>query len=145
MDELSSDLEGYSGKFYSYQVDITKESEILQAFTWITDNVGPVNVLINNAGVVIPGNLYNGDTTLWQSVIDTNLLGVAITSREAIKIMQDNDINGYIININSVCGQYILDFPNLNMYHASKHGLRAMTEVLRLELARLGSNIRVTV
>lgn len=82
---------------------------------------------------------------MWKKILDTNVLGVAIASREAIRIMNENNIDGYIININSVAGHVILDTPGVNVYSASKFALTSMTETLRFELARLKSNIRVTV
>lgn len=145
IDQLSSELKDQPGKLYSFKTDLTKEEEILAAFKWTSDNVGPVSVLINNAGIAQVTNLYDGDTEKWKKVLDTNVLAVAIASREAIRIMKENDIDGYIININSVAGHVALDLPNINMYGASKFALTAMTETLRFELANLNSNIRVTV
>lgn len=143
IDQLSAELENQPGKLYSFKTDMAEEEEILEAFKWTTENVGPVSVLINNAGTLQATNVYDGDTEKWRRMFDINVLGVAIASREAIRIMRENDIDGYIININSIAGHGI--FPCLHMYPASKYALTAMTETVRLELASLKSNIRITV
>ncbi|GJQ80409.1 hypothetical protein Trydic_g12268 [Trypoxylus dichotomus] len=144
IEQLSTELKDERGTLYAVRVDLTKEQDILDGINWTTDNVGPVSVLINNAGIVQSTSLYDGSTEMWRRVIDTNVIGVAIASREAIRIMNENSIDGYIININSVAGHVIIDIPNINVYSASKFALTSMTETLRFELARLKSNIRVT-
>ncbi|GJQ80410.1 hypothetical protein Trydic_g12269 [Trypoxylus dichotomus] len=144
VEQLAVLLKDAPGRLYAVKVDVTKEQDILNGITWTNDNVGPVSVLINNAGIGQPTNLHDGNTQMWRNVLDTNVLAVAIASREAIRVMNENSIDGYIININSVAGHVILDFPQMNVYSASKYALRSMTETLRFELARLKSNIRVT-
>ncbi|KAI4459703.1 dehydrogenase/reductase sdr family member 11 [Holotrichia oblita] len=144
IEQLAKELGDQAGKLYAVKVDLKEEQEILNGFQWTTDNVGPVSVLINNAGVVQKTTLHDGDTQMWRTVLDTNVLAVAIAAREAIRIMKENNIDGYIINVNSVAGHFVLDTPGVNMYSPSKYALTSMTETLRFELARLKSNIRVT-
>lgn len=57
MEELAKTLEGEEGKFYPVRCDVTKEENILRAFKWITDNLGPVHILVNNAGLTRPTTL----------------------------------------------------------------------------------------
>ncbi|GJQ80411.1 hypothetical protein Trydic_g12270 [Trypoxylus dichotomus] len=144
VEQLAAVLKNAPGKLYSVKVDVTKEQDIIDGMKWTTDNVGPVSVLINNAGIAQPTTLHEGDTQMWKNVLNTNVLGIAIASREAIRIMSENSIDGYIININSVAGHVVLDLPIMNVYSASKYAVTSMTETLRFELARLKSNIRVT-
>lgn len=70
---------------------------------------------------------------------------MAIATREAIRSMRENKIDGHIININSVVGHMVPILPNQNLYPASKHAVTAFTETLRLDLVKLGSKIRVSV
>ena len=113
---------------------------------WTTETVGPLNYLINNAGIHRHHNRFvDMKTEDIQAIISTNLLAVAVASREAIKIMQENDIEGHIVNVNSVVGHRILNFPGICIYTSSKHGLTALTESLRLELVRNKSKIKITV
>lgn len=70
---------------------------------------------------------------------------MAFATREALKSMRENKIDGHIVNINSVVGHMVPVLPNQNLYPASKHAVTAFTETLRLDLVKLGSKIRVSV
>lgn len=79
-------------------------------------------------------------------MLDTNVLGLCIATREALKSMKKNDINdGHVIHINSVAGHWVPFFDGISIYPASKHAVTALTETLRQELISKGSKIRVTV
>lgn len=146
MEALAHQLKGKPGKLYAVRADVTKEEDILRAFKWTTDNVGVVHILINNAGVYHNTSLIDGDTNLWRNVIDTNLMGLCISTKEALRIMNLNNINGHIIHMNSIAGHKVIsaDMPT-NVYSASKFGVTALTEALRLELNNANSKIKVTV
>lgn len=72
-------------------------------------------------------------------------MAVTIFTREAIKSMKENNIDGFIINISSTWGHYITSLPGYSMYTVAKHGVTVFTESIRLELATSGSKIRLTV
>ncbi|KAF2894951.1 hypothetical protein ILUMI_11219, partial [Ignelater luminosus] len=145
IEELSKKLEGKKGKLYACQADITKENDILEAFQWIKNNLGPVHILINNAGVFKTTNLSDGDTQLWKEVINTNVLGLCIATREAVKDMKANNVDGHIIHINSMAGHFVPShFPNINVYAGTKYAVTALTETLRQELNSIGSKIKIT-
>lgn len=57
MDELSKIVENQPGKFYPIRCDVSREENILRAFKWIKENIGPVHILINNAGLIRPTSL----------------------------------------------------------------------------------------
>lgn len=145
IEERAKSLSGKKGKLYGVKVDITKEKDILDAFKWIEQNLGPVHILVNNAGCAPESTLVDGETEKWKRVLDTNVLGLCIATREAIKIMRANDINGHIIHINSTLGHVVLPVPNVNLYPASKFAVTALTETLRQELNSLQSKIKITV
>ncbi|RZC35874.1 hypothetical protein BDFB_013527, partial [Asbolus verrucosus] len=67
-----------------------------------------------------------------------------MATREAVKIMKANSINGHIVHINSMCGHRVPGVPYINVYAASKYAVTALTETLRQELNQLGSKIKVT-
>lgn len=144
IEELAKSLEGKPGKLYALKADITKEEDILEAFKWVKANLGPVYILINNAGIARPSNLIDGSTAAWKEVFDTNVLGLTIATREAVKDMRENHVDGHIIHINSVLGHYVAQVPDLNVYPASKFAVTALTETLRQELNLIGSKIKVT-
>jgi NADP+-dependent farnesol dehydrogenase len=144
VEELSKKLQGKKGKLYAVKIDMTKEDDILKGFKWVSEKLGPVHVLVNNAGIAQPTNLIDGETEKWKKTLDTNVLGLCIATREAIKVMKANKIDGHIIHINSVAGHKVPNFPGLNIYPASKHAVTALTETLRQEFNNLGLKIKIT-
>ncbi|KAF2896700.1 hypothetical protein ILUMI_09476, partial [Ignelater luminosus] len=144
IEELSKRLEGKKGKLYACQVDMTQEEDILKAFQWIKDTLGPVHILINNAGILRTTSLIDGNTKFWKEIFDTNVLGLSIATREAVRDMRANNIAGHIIHINSVAGHRVVKIPRLNVYPASKYAVTALTETLRQELNSIGSKIKIT-
>jgi NADP+-dependent farnesol dehydrogenase len=89
VEELAKKLKGKKGKLHAVKADISKEEDILNAFKWTSDNVGPVHILVNNAGVAQKTNLTTeGDTEKWRQIFETNVMGLCIATREAVKIMQ---------------------------------------------------------
>ncbi|KAF2902134.1 hypothetical protein ILUMI_04042 [Ignelater luminosus] len=144
IEELSKQLEGKRGKLYAYRTDVTKEEDILKAFRWTKDNVGPINILVNNAGIARVTSLIDGNYKLWKEVFDTNVLGLCTTTREAVRDMRANNVDGHIIHINSIGGYSIPHIPYLSVYPPSKHALTALTETLRRELNSIGSKIKIS-
>ncbi|XP_068911465.1 farnesol dehydrogenase-like isoform X1 [Tenebrio molitor] len=144
VEELSKKLQNKKGKLHAVKVDMTKEEDILRGFKWVSDNLGPVHILINNAGIVQNTNLTDGDTDKWKKVLDTNVLALCIATREAVKVMKENKIDGHIVHINSIAGHIVPNFPIVNVYPASKHAVTALTETLRQELNHLGLKIKIT-
>lgn len=145
IEALAKKLAGEKGKLYALKADLRKEEEILAAFEWMKANLGPVHILINNAGLNRMNELINGNTENWRHVVDVNVLGLCIATREAINAMKEHQITGHIIHINSVLGHKLVNVPFMNIYPATKHAVTALAETLRLELKRMGSKIKITV
>ncbi|KRT86513.1 dehydrogenase [Oryctes borbonicus] len=136
--------EGYEGCLFALETDISKDEDILSAFAWTLENVGPVDVLINNAGINVSKAIEDAEVEEFKNVISTNLLGAMLCTREAIKIMKAHDIAGTIVNISSVAGDVVCAIPCISLYTASKNGLRGFNDYIRTELAKTGSKIRIT-
>lgn len=124
--------------------DMSKEADIQKCFKEIKDKHGPVHVLVNNAGVLENTTLFKGDIAKWKKTLDINIMGLCTCLKEGIAQMTQNKIDGHIINVASVLGHFISRSP-FNIYTASKHGVSALTESLRLELADDGSDIKICV
>ena len=146
VEEHAKKLSDKKGKLHAFKCDIRKEEDILKAFDWTTKNLGPVHILINNAGIGSGGKyLLEGKTEDWKAIFDVNVLGLCIATREAVKIMEENNINGHIVHINSIAGHKVINIPGINVYPGSKYAVTALTETLRQELNHLGVKIKVTV
>ncbi|XP_060524571.1 farnesol dehydrogenase-like [Cylas formicarius] len=143
-EELSKKLSGEKGKLYALKCDVTKEEDILEAFKWVRENLGPVSILVNNAGLAQDTTLIDGDITKWKTVIDTNVLGLCIATREAIKDMKANNIDGHIIHMNSLTGQKVVYVPVFNVYPATKFAVTALAQTLRYEINSQNLKIKIT-
>ncbi|XP_017777387.1 PREDICTED: farnesol dehydrogenase-like [Nicrophorus vespilloides] len=144
VEALARTLEGQPGKLHARKTDITKESELLESLKWAAEKFGVAHILINNAGVARPVDLITGSSEDFRLVIETNLISVAIGTREVVQKMLEGKVEGHILNINSICGHYVPMLPLNNMYPASKHAITGFTETLRQELFQRGSKIKVT-
>jgi NAD(P)-dependent dehydrogenase (short-subunit alcohol dehydrogenase family) len=58
LQELKNDVKGFSGSLYPIKADVSKEEEVVAAFAWIRNNLGGVDVLINNAGITGKSTLH---------------------------------------------------------------------------------------
>ncbi|KAK5646292.1 hypothetical protein RI129_004756 [Pyrocoelia pectoralis] len=129
---------------HAIQCDITKEEDILNAFEWIDEHLGAIHILVNCAGVIRITNLTEGSTKLWREVFDTNVMGLCIATREAVRSMRKNNVDGHIVHLNSIAGHKVCPLPNVNVTAASKHSVTALTETLRQELNSIGCKIKIS-
>ncbi|XP_031330679.1 farnesol dehydrogenase-like [Photinus pyralis] len=144
IEQKARQFEGRLGKLYPVKADVSKEEDVLGAFEWITNNVGPVQILINNAAVTLEKSLLSCRPTDWATIIDINVIGLCTVTNEAVRIMRAHGNEGHIVHINSLAGHNSTYYPGANVYPASKHAVTALTEALRQELNYVGSKIKVT-
>lgn len=121
------------------QGDVTKEADVANLVTMAVDTFGDLDVWINNAGFEKPFATHEMPLKDWQAVIDTNLTGVFLGSREALKYFMDKKKNGSIINISSV--HEVIPWPNFAHYAASKGGVKLLTQTMAMEYASKGIRI----
>ncbi|XP_049855928.1 farnesol dehydrogenase-like [Schistocerca gregaria] len=137
-------LKDAPGKLHAIAGDVSDEASILDAFKWVKDNLGGVDVLINNAGVFPITSLTDGRTKDWKHILDVNVLGLSVCSREAVQDMLKRGVDdGFIIHVNSVAGHTLQLTDGKAMYAASKHAVKVLLEGLRKDLVSKGSKIRV--
>ncbi|XP_049799440.1 dehydrogenase/reductase SDR family member 11-like [Schistocerca nitens] len=137
------ELKDAPGTLYPLQGDVSSEESILCAFKWIKENLGGVDVLINNAGVCRESLPSTGQTAEWKRVLDVNVLGLSICTREAVQSMLDRGVDdGFIVHISSIFGHIMPLDPLYSMYHASKHAVKTLLEGLRKDLVARKSKIR---
>ena len=127
------------GEAIAVTMDVTDSASVASAFEQAEAHFGVVTVLINNAGITIPKLLLDQDDHDWNSVIATNLTGVAYCTRESAKRMIAAGSRGSIVNIASITADRVQ--KALTNYCASKAGVVQFTKAAALEFAQ--HNIRV--
>ncbi|XP_030600225.1 dehydrogenase/reductase SDR family member 11-like [Archocentrus centrarchus] len=136
---------GHPGVLVPFKCDLTKEEEILSMFEAIKEQHKGVDVCINNAGLAHPEPLLNGKTSGWKNMMDVNVLGLSICTREAYQSMRERNVDdGHIINLNSMSGHRVVPSSIVHFYSATKYAVTALTEGLRQELRAENTHIRAT-
>jgi NAD(P)-dependent dehydrogenase (short-subunit alcohol dehydrogenase family) len=118
--------------------DVGDRTEVDRAVAAVADALGPVTVLVNNAGVAVSAKLADTDDALWERHLRVNLTGAFHVTRAVLPGMQAAGW-GRIVNIASTAGR--AGFPYVAAYVASKHGLVGLTRALGMELARTGITV----
>jgi NAD(P)-dependent dehydrogenase (short-subunit alcohol dehydrogenase family) len=122
-----------------FKVDTSNKEEVKALVSYAVEQFGKLDVIVNNAGIGLTGELVSLSDEIWDKVIAINLSGVFYGVRAAGAYMKEQKIKGSIINIASILGQ--VGFRSAGAYCASKGGVNQLTRAAALELAPF--NIRV--
>jgi NAD(P)-dependent dehydrogenase (short-subunit alcohol dehydrogenase family) len=137
--ELEREIAAQGGRSASVALDVTDRASIERAVATVEDTLGPIDVLINNAGVAVSKGVLEQTEADWDKVVDTNLKGAFFVAQAVAKRMVARDPKaawggGNIVNIASVLALDVVG--HLAPYAASKGGLWQLTRTMALELAR---------
>jgi NAD(P)-dependent dehydrogenase (short-subunit alcohol dehydrogenase family) len=121
-----------------FTLDVTEDASTERVFAEIASQLGPIDVLVNNAGTAVRGPALDVPIADWRRVVDVNLTGVFACSRLAARSMHGR--GGSIVNIASVMGLSGGLFPNA-AYQASKGAVVNLTRALALEWAAQGIRV----
>ena len=119
--------------------DVTQPEAVTASFRKAVRRFGSVDVVVNNAGVLIPAPVVDLRTADLQRMLDVNLIGALHVMQEAVKVMRRQG-QGHIVNVGSLAGRR--GFSPLGGYCATKFALVGLTEALRTEL--VGERIHVS-
>ena len=136
---LEEEIRGKGGHAAAVQMDVTDNGSIAAAIDAAEAALGPVTVLINNAGIAIEKLSVDQTEADWDAVIGANLKGAYFAATEVARRMIARKQEGNIVNVASVLGFGVMKF--LSPYTISKAGIVQATKAMALELA--GSRIRV--
>ncbi|GEC88901.1 MULTISPECIES: 3-ketoacyl-ACP reductase [Brevibacillus] len=137
--QVAKEVEAYGVKVAIATADVSSYDDVTTAVTSIKNELGQIDILLNNAGVAKFGKFLELETSEWEQIIQVNLMGVYYVTRAVLPGMIDQN-SGDIINISSTAGQK--GAPVTSAYSASKFGVLGLTESLALEVRK--HNIRVT-
>jgi 3-oxoacyl-[acyl-carrier protein] reductase len=139
LNSLEAEIKAAGGRAASVRMDVTDLTSIAQAIDAAEAALGPVTVLINNAGVAVEKLAIEQTEADWDAVIGANLKGAYFAATEIARRMAERKQGGNIVNIASVLGFGVMKF--LSPYAISKAGIVQATKALALEWA--GQGIRV--
>ena len=131
---LAEEIEGFDGRAVPVVLDVSKPESVKQAVAAAETELGPIAILVNNAGVTVAKPALEQSEADWDLVLDTNLKGAWLMAQETARHMVRLGHGGSIVNIASVLG--LKAEKQVIGYAASKAGLVHLTRALALELAR---------
>jgi glucose 1-dehydrogenase len=138
-DAMVEEIARGGGRALAVQMDVSREEDVQRAFAEAATAFGGLDLLVNNAGIEEPFELTEMPLEKWQQVIDVNLTGAFLCSREAARIMRTHGTRGTIVNITSVHEQ--IPWMRFSHYCASKGGLKLFGQSIARELAPHGIRV----
>ncbi|ESU33777.1 3-ketoacyl-ACP reductase [Bacillus sp. 17376] len=139
LEKVTSELEEYGVNVSGAVADVSDIESVQHAVEHVTEEIGPIDILINNAGIAKFGGFLELEPQEWEKIIQVNLMGTYNVTRAVLPGMIERK-TGDIINVASTAGQK--GAPVTSAYSASKFGVLGLTESLMLEVRK--HNIRVS-
>ena len=139
-----SEIEKADGSACFFHHNVSLEEDWIQVVDGALARYGRLDIVVNNAGIAVPGNAEDARFADWRKLMSVNLDGVFLGVKHAIRgIKQGNNgkNGGAIINLSSIEG--LVGDPDLAAYNASKGGVRLLTKSAALHCAKTGTGIRV--
>jgi len=137
-DEVVSQIQASGGRAVAIQADVSDPDAVANLFRTAADELGPVLVLVNNAGITDDGLVLRMSPEQWDRVVTTNLRSVFLCTKEALRSMLRAK-SGRIINISSVSG--ISGNPGQGNYAAAKAGVIGFTKSVAKEVGSRGITV----
>jgi len=139
IDDLAARITDGGGRAIAIETDVTDEEQANAFVARTAEELGGLDALINNAGVMLLGPVAGAPTEQWRRMIEVNLLGLLYCTHAALPIMGSQG-SGDIVNVASVAGRVAA--MGSGVYNMTKWGVVGFSEALRQECAR--ANVRVT-
>ena len=139
LEKVTTEIEEYGVNVSGAVADVSDMESVQHAVEHVTTELGPIDILINNAGIAQFGSFLELDPQKWEKIIQVNLMGTYYVTRAILPGMIERK-TGDIINVASTAGQK--GAPVTSAYSASKFGVLGLTESLMLEVRK--HNIRVS-
>ena len=137
---LCRDLVAEGATATAVPLDVTDESQVAAGFVAAQKTLGgPVDLLVNNAGIEMPHRLVDMPLEDWRRVLDVNLTGAFLCAREAARGMIAAGSGGTIVNVSSVHEQ--IPWRQFSHYCASKGGMKLFAQSIAYELAEHGIRV----
>lgn len=140
LESLRAEIEAAGGRAFAVGADASSPDDVRRAVRAGAEALGPIDILINNAGIMKLSPITENDVEAWSRMIDVNLKGSLYFLSEVLPGMVERG-RGHIVGVGSVAGRR--PFPGATVYAATKFAMRALSWGLHLELGN-AHGIRVT-
>jgi len=139
LDALVAQIEADGGKALAVAADLTDRTEAEQAVQTVVDQFGRLDILINNAGLMLLGPIVGADVDEWERMISVNQKGLLYMTNAALPHLlkaAEDELRGVadIVNISSIAGRQA--WANFGVYNMTKFGVNGFTEALRQEVTK---------
>jgi len=134
---LKTELESNGAHVLTIELDVTDEAAAHAAVQSTVDAFGALDIVVNNAGVMLLGPVEGADTTDWTRMINTNVLGLMYLTHAALPHLLASE--GTVVQVSSVAGRVARS--GSAVYNASKHAVNAFSEGLRQEVTARGVRV----
>jgi NADP-dependent 3-hydroxy acid dehydrogenase YdfG len=138
LDALAGKLRDDGARVLQLDLDVTDEAACADAVRRTREELGGLDVLVNNAGVMLLGTIVGADPEDWRRMMATNVLGLMYMTSAAIEGMVEQG-SGDVVNVSSVAGRTAR--KGAGVYNASKWAVNAFSESLRQEVTTRGVRI----
>ncbi|WP_018924834.1 SDR family oxidoreductase [Salsuginibacillus kocurii] len=139
IEALEQEIKDAGGEAKAVAADVTKKEDMENVAAVAEETFGTVDILINNAGVMLLSMLKNDQVDEWAQMVDVNIKGVLYGVHAVLPNMLEKG-NGHVVNVSSVAGHEVM--PSSSVYSATKFAVRAFSVGMEKELSGLG--VRVT-
>ncbi len=139
---VAAAIEDEGGEVLAIPADLRDEASITALFTELRTRWGGVDAIVNSAGVASFDSCMEGTTEAWRNMLEVNVLGLMICTREAVADMRRREFAGQVIHLSSMSGHFVT--KQVGVYAATKFAVRALTMALRQELSDSDSGIRIS-
>ncbi|HZS32837.1 MAG TPA: 3-oxoacyl-ACP reductase FabG [Methylomirabilota bacterium] len=138
VEAVAAEVRALGRRAVAIPCDVADRQQVDLMVARAADALGPVEILVNNAGIAVSAKLLDTDDALWARHLQVNLTGAFYVSRAALPAMLAAR-RGRIINIASIAARQ--GFPYIAAYAASKHGLLGLTRALAAEVVAAGITV----
>jgi 3-oxoacyl-[acyl-carrier protein] reductase len=140
--DAAKEIREAGGRADSFALDVTQREDCIAMAKQVADKVGPVSILVNNAGIARRNGMTGADEAVikdWEDIIAINLTGVFNVTHAFLPSLRA--AKGRIVNIGSIQSFMHLRTPSSPAYTASKHGVLGFTRALAAELGKDGVRV----
>lgn len=131
-------IEEQGGRAIGIQTDVRSSAAVASLLAQVNDTLGPVQILVNSAGVGLRAPVQETSEEQWDAVLDTLLKGTFLVSRAALPQLIEQGA-GNIINLGAPLDKIAV--PGFAAYYAAKAGVDGLTKVMAKDLRRFGINV----